>query len=250
MKPKRRFSDKRPTWLFSLVVLLVSYSLGGLVLLQNQLSRSLDTEMKNFSWLVVVQGDTIEVDEVGRLLRQREGVKDVRLLSPEEVFNRLNQDPLLSENLRTVGPAFFPVSWMVEWLPSELAVDRQDNHVREIRQIPGVLDIAFDEKSLRSLHILRRHWLQARVLLVSLTLLGLLVALIFLGRLLFFTSKEGFDFTQLAMTTFFDELAWVIGILLVSATAGQAPLYFYMGGLILGPFHYLWWFQNEKKPPS
>jgi hypothetical protein len=188
--------------------------------------------------MVLVEGDPVQVDEVGRFLKQLDGVNNVRFMSSSDVYQQLSQEPMLAPQMGLFGTDAFPATWVMDWVPSEFDVNRQQNLLGDIKKFTGVLDVAFDQKAGESIQLIRRHWLEVRVVLSLLTFLVIGSMAWLLGRL-FFVPLDRFHWKSVGVALISDELGWIAGLLLLRQVLGGLPWAFYTGGFVVGFLHYI-----------
>src|SRR4051794_20063008 len=78
---RRRFGER--LWLHGLAGLIVfstSLLLGGLQSVKNQVDAAWKNVAADFRWFVLVKGTQLEVDEVGRFLKELDGPRDITYL--------------------------------------------------------------------------------------------------------------------------------------------------------------------------
>ncbi len=245
-EPRASSSLRKNRWalvwfygLRGLLVLGLSLSWGGLLILRGQLGKSWSAAAEKFQFVVLVQGSQVEVDEVGRTLGQMEGVARVSYLSPEDSLQRLKADPLFNEDLAYLSGDLLPASWQVHWRPGHPRLSRLELILQDIKAVPGVLDVGWDRLALDTISSRRAHWLEVRLVLILLALTASVLALALLGRALFFGVwwKPG----RSEMKSFLiDAVWWTAGFLLLRQCVAPLTWHALWGAPALSAFRYLW----------
>jgi len=240
-------SPSRGSYFYLLFVLTLSLSLACLVSLRNQTAASSQEAIKNFQWMVLVEGSQLEIDEVGRSLRQLPGVQDVTFVSKDDAFSSLKEDQMLFEDLNLFGPDDLPSSWRVTWLPEALDSGQMDDFIHDTQRLAGVTDIAFDRKTIDVNKRIRQTLYQLNLILSALMLIGAVFVALLLGRTLFFTHHKKFDGRRALVVIAQDQIAWAIGFFLVRQRLGSLGWKFLIVGLIVGAVHSLWFFYESER---
>ncbi len=233
--------DKFWTFVFyGFFIFSASFGFGGLVLLKNQLNQDYQDKVEPFKWLVLVKGDPLEIDEVGRFLKQYPEAIEVTFLSPSTVFEQLQHDPLFQDDMNGIKPTDVPPCWQVKWEAQHLNFSQLEDRISETRRFPGVLDVAYDPQLIQSIQSSHRFWIEARFLLAFLAFLGVVASVLLAGRVLFFTELRKVDLKVLGKILLFNQFTWSLGYLFLIKTAGALPWYFLGGGIMAGLIHFLW----------
>jgi hypothetical protein len=238
-----RFSGARSALVRSLLAFFLAaaagFSLAGVENIKNQLTLTLQKQMDGYRWLVLVQGAQIDIDEVGRSLEKFPGLKDASYISPETAFDRLKQDAYLSNSLSGLTAAVLPAAWDVRW-SSDFSVDKQDAFVAETRALPGVVDVAMDEKALNTIQLLRQHILGVRVVLAGLVFLLVVIAIVAGLKPLLAGKPIRFNARHFLVETGIVTAGWAAGIALLWVLTSHATWIFIPFGLLVGAASWLW----------
>jgi hypothetical protein len=230
----------------ALIVLCLSFSSGGLLILIDQAEHSWKEAAGRLQWVVLVGGSQVEIDEVGRALKQLDGVNQVTYVSPEESLERLKADPLFSDDLSYLTGDLLPASWQVQWSVDRAALIR-DEVVQDVRAVPGVLDVAFDRRTLEMVRNGRAQWLKGRNVLSLLALATLLLTLVLLGRALFLAAWRKPKKTEV-LSWVFDQAWWAAGFLALYQAVAPLDWRFLAGGLVFSGLRYLLGVTGEERP--
>jgi len=230
-----------PVWnhlLTSLLVLALGIATTGALAIEAKLAATAQKATADFRWLVLVRGTQLQIDEVGSYLKKLDGVEDASLISPSDVVDQLKKEPLLSGDSDLLDPALLPPSWEVRWSPEHLRLEDLQDTLDEVKTVPGVIDIAFDQHSLDRLHQLRLHRLELDAVLGLAGMVTLIFLFILYGRLLFFTGGENLDVPRLIAMALVDGLSWAAGYFLIVGIVAPASWYLCLGGLLVGAIRY------------
>lgn len=226
--------------LVGLAFFVFSLTLGGLAAARVQIYQSWTESLRSFHWLVLVKGSQLQIDEVGRFLNQLDNVKDVEFISPEVMQNELETDPLLSRDFKNIDPGAIPPCFRIGLEIEALNPRRLDDLGTEIRTFPAVLDVAFDQKTLDSMHRFRMHWAGLGLLFNLIFFVVAALALICLGRFLFFTSLSNFHVKTMVYFILHSSWFWTLGFFSVRAAFGPISSVWLWGGFLLGVFRTFW----------
>lgn len=232
-------------WSFGFMALWVfclSLTLSGLAILKKNIEQIWAHQTLDFKWMVLTQGSILEIDEVGRVLGRFEGVKEVVFIPPEKAFADLQQDPFLANDMQKFSAEFLPPTWQVTWESHVIAPHQQREAFDEIKRIPNVLDVAYDERSVAMINDLRQHWLHVRFVVAVAITFGLIAILLVMGRYLFHVARTGaWNWKIFGANVLIAEACWVFGAMVMWVSLHQpVPWVFYTGGVLLGGSHYLW----------
>lgn len=233
MPPQPRSSRWPSVWRQScafLLVAAVAFATGSLVALKDRLAVDWQTALTNFRWIVLVSGDNVEIDEVGRYLKQMDGVASTTLLPPNAIIDQLKTEPLLADQIPLLDQAALPAVWNVGWGAGIDASSMVEN-LQELKKLPGVVDVAFDGRELRTLVGSRVLWLKVRVIVSALALLGAALFCLLLGRLLFFASSRSLG-KAVPAATVTGVLAWAAGLALAWKLVGPFSPLLAWGGAV------------------
>ncbi len=240
---EKRPSDARPALLRNFLAFFLAaaagFALAGFDNVKKQLSDSLHRQVEAFHWLVLVQGAQIDIDEVGRSLEKFPGLKEATFVSPESAFENLKQDAFLADGLAGLDASALPAAWKVRWT-ADFSVDKQDAFVAETRALPGVVDVAVDEKALSTIQLLREHRLGVSVVMTGFVFL-LVLAGIAAGLYLFFSEKRWtFNGRAFLIETLVIAGGWCAGLALLSTLTGHAAWPFLLLGFAAGATSWAW----------
>ena len=205
-----------PALLVAGVAFLFGIAVTGLFLFKYQMGKAWNQSIASFDWVVMAEGDTIAIDEVGRFLKKMEGVSDVTFISAEDIYEKARLDSALASDLSLLEGNPFPSGWNVHWKAEDFNSKRIADALQDIRSFPGVVDVASDPKAIEDVHRFRAYWLQAK--------LGL--AVLMAGLVLFLVVAVGrFAFRPWPVWLGAKNLAAGAGIALVSGGVGGALLF-------------------------
>lgn len=199
------------------ISLVLGCALAGLVLLKNEMNQAWRTSLASYDWLVLAEGDTVAMDEVGRYLKKLDGVENVLYVPASETLEKSRMDSALADNLSLVEGNPFPSAWKVHWNADDFNPSKIRESSLDVRSFPGVLDIASDPASLEKIHYFRKLWIQTKVALALLMVFLTILVSLSLGRLIIAPWPSWLSRKTLAM-----------GLLLggVSTTVGAVALFF------------------------
>lgn len=195
-----------------LLVMLFAFLLSSLAYFENQASSSAAKFIREFDWLVLVKGDQLTIDEAGRFLKQLDGAERVEFYSSEMLLRRMEKDGLPPQDLdllKNMPPA--PV-WKVSWNELTDFSKLSSESLPDVRNFPGVVDVAYDADVLKNYQSARSLSLQLKLCQAGLLFLLLLIGFVSLGELLFFTSvsqKQLYSVWPIAVSTF---LFWCLAV--------------------------------------
>lgn len=240
---EKRSSGGRPALFRNLLVFFLAaasgFALAGFDNIKKQLSASLHRQIEAYHWLVLVQGAQIDIDEVGRSLEKFPGLKDATFVSSEAAFENLKQDAFLSDGLTGLDASALPAAWKVRWT-ADFSVDKQDAFVAETRAIPGVVDVAVDEKALSTIQLLREHILGVSVVASGFVFLLVLAAVAAGLRLLFAEKRWTFAARPFLLETLLIAGGWCAGLFLLWSLTSYAAWPFLFFGIIAGATSWAW----------
>jgi len=205
-------------------LLTVSLFITGVVFFKESLNQSWSSQFNQFRWIVMVRGNQLQVDEVGRLLNKLDGVRGAMYVPSFQAFEKLRQDPLFNKDLIDLDPALLPPSWEVQWKPGmELKAAQIDDVLSEVASFPGVLDVAYDSTRWQTLLSQKRKFLQLRWLLSLVSLVGIFWGFVFVGRILFFKKYHWIGQKKFFIAVLHDSLWWSLGFLGIGLLLGWTP---------------------------
>lgn len=221
-----------------LFVLTAGLFTTGIAHVRSNLYQAWADGLSAFRWLVFVEGEQVQMDEVGRYLRQLDAVDSVTFVSSEELLSAFQRSSLVPAALEPLSSQFVPSSWEVQWA--------RDPHLQsgdlyglanELNALPGVTDIAFDLRAWQNVQEEKERWLVFRLTLAA-CLLALVLALsVCLGRLLFFSSLRRLPGTSVTGTVLNALIWWSGGFGLAWLLLGPQPWPLLVGGLCAGVLH-------------
>lgn len=158
---------------------------ASLFLLKTELTSSWRQAVASYDWLVMAEGDTVAMDEVGRFLKKIDGVANVTFVSPDDVLQKASLDGDLASDLSLLESNPFPSGWVVEWQPAALVAGKIEEATHDVRTFPGVIDIATDPQALARVRTQRTF--ELRVTRALIFYLSAVLFMLFVGaaRLLF-----------------------------------------------------------------
>ncbi len=174
-----------PALLIAGLGFIYGIAIASMVLMKNEMGAAWRDGIAGYQWLVMAEGDTVSIDEVGRFLKKMEGVANVTFISPEEVLEKAKADSALASDLALLESNPFPAGWVIQWQPQYFNPVRIGEATQDVRLFPGVVDISTDPLSLKKIQLFRTLWLRAKLGLAVLMAGILLVLSIAGGRLLF-----------------------------------------------------------------
>ena len=211
----------------------VAFTLSGLVAFRDHLAAGWQNAYANFRWAVLVSGDQIELDEIGRYLKQLDGVNESTLLPSAAIMDRLRREPLLENHLSALDAAQLPSIWEVTFLPT-FDLSSMDDTLAEVRRLPGVVDITFDRREVDQIRFFRGAWLKVKLLLSGLALIGVLLGSILLGRFLFFTPLRTLKSARLVEVFLVAAAGWFAGLAMAQGLIGPFSWQLAWGALAAG----------------
>lgn len=214
--------------------LLVALLTASVVSIEKKFTTTWKTDVEKFLWVVLVQGDQIVMDEVGRFLNQAEGVQGVTFVSAEQSLQHFKDSGDMTDELRGLDVNPFPAAYHVRWESAILESDRLSSTLHDLRMFPGVVDVAYDGRTLSSLRDARLVSYQVRATLAVVILLVSMGVVLVIGRFLFLARLEQFSAKSLLLQMMADGLAWATGVLLASRFLPGMPWWLYTVGLGLG----------------
>jgi len=244
VKPNLKFL---PNLVLSIVILGLSMGVGGLLIIDKNLEGSFGRAAQAYQWLVLVEGQPLQVDEVGRYLNQIPGVTEVKYIKPDEMLVNLRKNSIFRDGIGDVDTSLLPVSWQIRWDSKVLTSTNFEEVYTDILILPGVLDIAYDNKLYeQALHSWKTGG-QIKVLSSLLLLMATVGLVLFLGRALFFLTWDPFQIKKLIALLVQSSLVWGVGYVLLGKTLGWASPVFLGGGFFMGIIHYVYESTHEKK---
>ncbi|MCG3203715.1 MAG: hypothetical protein KCHDKBKB_00387 [Elusimicrobia bacterium] len=155
-------------WAFVLAAatgLFLGGSVGGLILLKNETFKAWSGAINSYDWLVLAEGDSVALDEVGRYLKKIDGVSEVTFQSAEEILEVTKMDSKLAENLKLIEGNPFPSAWRVRWQAEYFSPVKIHESAEEVKLFPGVVDVASDPRALEVIQTYRGLWHQVKLVL-------------------------------------------------------------------------------------
>ncbi|MBV9079869.1 MAG: hypothetical protein JO102_01980 [Elusimicrobia bacterium] len=238
-RPRRSWNG---LWRAALAFLGVSFAgaaFAGLLALKQRAYSDWSGALSDFKWVVLVSGEPLQIDEVGRSLKELDAVAGVVYKTPQDMMTRLSSEPLLAKQLDAIDPAQLPGSWLVEWTP-EFDASKMGDTLDEIRRMPGVVDVAFDTRQLDKVRVFRLMWLDLRLVLSILAAIGTLIAVLLFGRFLFFRPGPLPEAARVWALLIFSTVAWAAGAGVVAALVGPFSWHVLWGGPIVGLTRLAW----------
>lgn len=226
--------------LIALLFFGLSVGACGLFAIKNQMYAAWNQALGRFHWMVLVQGDQIQVDEVGRFLRQIDGVSDVGLISAEDTLQRLKDEANFSQGISYFEGNPFPPSWKVTWKSEVMSPAKMQEVLQDVRTFPGVLDVAFDSAALQDLHRFRMHWYQVKTVLALLMFAGVLFLAVLFGFFLFSTNFHKAQWGKIMAAICLDTFYCSLGFAAVLQFMGSLPWELLWGGVILSLSRQAW----------
>lgn len=217
----------------------ISTAVTGLVALKDRFAGEWRSALADFKWVVLVSGDQIQVDEVGRFLHDIDAVGQVTLLPPSAVVERLRNDPVVGDQFDGIEVDSLPSVWLVAWTPA-IASARLDRELEDVRRLPGVVDVGFDRRELVKASAFRDAWLRIRLLLAALAVLGIVVLSVLLGRFLFFTDLSAVRAGPLLAFMTGAAFAWLAGLGLGVWLLGPVSWHLAWGGAVAAIARLAW----------
>jgi hypothetical protein len=194
--------------------------------------------LQEFQWYVFVSGDSLAADEVGRFLKQLEGVRDVIYQSPDDAMQRFRGDKL-ARPLDLLNENPFPPAWRVTWEQRMIGSSKMQDEFEETLALPGVIDVAYDKQLIEKLRIYRLQWLQSRWILSAIALV-LVLTVAALGALLLIRGSIPITTRkQIVTAAVSDFLCWAAGFALVFLCLGAVPWLLLAGGLAAAAVRWL-----------
>jgi len=224
------------------IILLVSgeFLLGAIWSWKNLSFDCWQNEMKNFQWLVLVKGDMVTVDEVGRFLSELDGVKETKLLDRAQILEKLSQEQLWPEDAALQGSDSIPQTWLVQWDENPRSLSDQKSLLADIQKKDGVVDVAFDPHSLERIRLWRKMWLTSRIALAGALFLLILILGVIAGKLIFSSHRRKPSWPIIGKVMGVNVGAWALGYGIAGIAFGFLPVFFLAGGVLTGIFQILW----------
>lgn len=229
-------------------VLVTALLSATLLSLQNRFSASWRAGVADFRWVVLVDGDQVTIDEIGRFLNQSEGAADVTFVSAADSLAYFRQVGDLSTELQGLEQNPFPSAYHVQWNPNVLESDRLTQLLQDVRTFPGVVDVAYDGRTLASLRDARLVYFQVRAALSAALFLGCIALVVLIGRFFFSSAVKRFSFRSFAGRAAVDGLTWAAGVFVASRLVPGVPWPIYFSGLLVGALRYLHALTGEPRP--
>ncbi len=233
-RPPRRWPYK--LWrsaVASLTIAAVAFTLSGLMALRDQMATGWQSAFADFRWTVLVTGDQVELDEIGRYLKQLDGVDEATFLPSAAIMDRLKNEPLLADHLAVLDPSRLPSLWQISWTPA-LDLSIVDDTVEEIRRLPGVVDVSYERRELDKIRFFRSAWYRVRLVLSGAALLGAVLGSLLLGRFLFFTNLRLLRSNHVIEVVILGIFAWLAGLVMARELVGTFSWHLAWGGLAAG----------------
>jgi len=242
---QRELVLKHIWWGFGII--FASLLLGTLLSLKNEFKQESLKGMGSFRWYVMMEGDQVQIDEIGKYLKQLDGVSSITFTAPQDMVKRLQEGGKNADYLDHLDLSYFPWTWEIEWQTSfSFTHDELNILYDEIKHMPSVLDVSYDLKSWNSIKKNEVYWTQLRVILSLIALLGILFSVVAVGYTFFFTEVRPLPLKNVLVTLAVDTLLWLCGYLVINQILVPLPPVYLLGGLIMGFFHLLWKIQDGK----
>jgi len=216
-----------------LTTAVVAFTLSGLVAMRDRLAVGWQGALSDFRWTVLVTGDQVELDEIGRYLKQLDGVDEATFLPSAAILDRLKNEPLLQDHLGALDPARLPSLWQLSWTPA-LDLSLVDETVADVRRLPGVVDVSFEQREVDKIRLFRAAWYKSRLVLSGAVVLGVLLGSLLLGRFLFFTDLRLLRANRVAEVVAIGMVGWLAGLVMASELIGPFSWHLAWGGLVAG----------------
>lgn len=221
--------------------MVIAGLVGSLGSLARLTETSYLTAADQFSWMVLVQGDSLQNDEIGGRLRQLPGAREVTYVSSDSAFQDLQKDPLYMVDTSAFEAKDLPNSWRVHWDARAVDFSLLPIFAGDVRHLDGVMEVAYDPRHLDFIHRLRVHFFAIQTALWCVGFLAATATLLLIGRLLFFKSPRNLSWGSVGRAAFRDELWWLLGCVPVwFALSRSLPWPFAVGGWAVGVLHALW----------
>ena len=129
--------------------------------------------------------------------------------------------------------ARLPSIWQISWTPS-LDVSLVDETVADVRRLPGVVDVSFEQRELDKIRLFRATWYKTRLILSGAVVLGALLGSLLLGRFLFFTNLRRLSAKRVAEVVAIGLVGWLAGLVMARDLIGPFSWHLAWGGLVAG----------------
>jgi cell division protein FtsX len=134
-----------------IVISIISFLLASLVFFNDQLAVAQKKYLQDFHWLVLVRGDQLGVDEVGRFLRQFDGVERAEYMSSDTLLGRVAKEGVSDEDLNFIKAGSLPSAWEVKWTEEADMRKMLTESLVDIKNFPGVVDVLYSGDTLRNI---------------------------------------------------------------------------------------------------
>lgn len=173
---------------YSALFLLSSVVSAAAILVFDQrdlLRHHVNQECAQISWVVFLK-ESVDKGYVEEFIRSFPGIRSIRFVSKQEVYDRAQQDPVFSKGLTFTGRNPFPESFEVLWGPFFLRSDFLAHVTQKVSPLEGVAQVDYDQLRVESLTFLQRILYQLDLILQAFSWIGALLLVTLGGRLLFF----------------------------------------------------------------
>ncbi len=224
----------------SLLIIGLEVLFGGIWALKDLSYIEWQSEVQNFQWLVLVKGDVVTVDEVGRFLTGINGVKEAQLISKEQILDRLQKEELWPEDAGKAGIDFLPHTWLVTWKENPSALEDQKSTIEDIKNLSGVIDVAFDSRGQERIRGWRQFWLTSRLIMGALIVLTILIFGLIVGKWLVSSRLKLPPWKKAVTDIGLVFIPWAAGYFLSALLFGFVPVIVLVGGLVIGVGQLIW----------
>jgi cell division protein FtsX len=230
-----------------IVISIISFLLASLVFFNDQLAVAQKKYLQDFHWLVLVRGDQLGVDEVGRFLRQFDGVERAEYMSSDTLLGRVAKEGVSDEDLNFIKAGSLPSAWEVKWTEEADMRKMLTESLVDIKNFPGVVDVLYSGDTLRNIQTGRWLRSQLKLCLSGLILIGLFLGLLLLGKVLFFSSVSLGQFKGVWPFTISALLFWSAGVGLFSGIVARASWGLFGAALLAALFRSLFILAREHE---
>jgi len=219
--------------LVGFLVTLMAFLFSSLVFFKNQLALSANKSLEAFHWMVMVQGDQITIDEIGRYLNQFDHVERVDFLSKENLFDQIQKEGISREDLSLLNPTLLPSVWKIKWTKDADLAKLLSESLADVKNFPGVTDVVYSNEILKELKTNEWQANQLKLCLSGFLFLGLGMFLVLLGKTVFFSElslskrKGAWPFATAAF------LFWSMGVGLFTLLVGPVSLSLFAAAAVI-----------------